>query len=97
VTLEAINLDRFVTVATYAEAVLARSYAIVLRAGVALDATLQAVLGFTHPLPYCFIPLMVEYVRVILSHPLRVFHALPTLADIELGPGSFTSKGGRGA
>ena len=96
-TLEAVEFYRFVTMATHAKTVLARSYTIVLRAGVAFDATLQAVLRLTHALANCFIPLMIEQLRVILSHPLRVLHALPTLADIELGPGRSPGKGGRGA
>ena len=91
--LEAIQLDRFVFVATDAEAVSARSHAVVLGAGMALDAGLQTVLLITDASTQGIVAAVLEQVHVVLAHPLRIFHALSALADVQLGRGRLTGPG----
>src|SRR3989338_764254 len=91
VALEAIYFHCFITMACHAKTVFARDHAIVLHAGMALDAILQTALFLAHALAHRFVALMLEQMHVVLAHPLHIFHALAALADVQLGrvcPGS---------
>ena len=75
----------------HAKTVVARDHAVILGAGVAFDAILQAELLVAHTLAHRFVALMLEQVHMVLAHPLHIFHALTALADVRLGrvyPGS---------
>jgi len=82
---KAVYLYRLVAMAADTEAILSSNHAVVLQAGMAFDAILQALRLFAYALVYCFIALVQKYMHVVLAHPLRVFYTLPPFAYVELG------------
>jgi methyl coenzyme M reductase subunit C len=83
--LEAIHPDTRKHMAPLAKILVAAEHAVVLAAGVAINAASQAVLRASRPEAHGVVALMPQDIHVVLAHELRVFHALPTLADVEPG------------
>jgi hypothetical protein len=80
---ETVNLHRFITMAGHTKTVIARNHAIIFRAGMALNTVFQAVFFVAYAFTHRLIALMLEQVHMIFAHPLRFFHTLPSLADID--------------
>ena len=83
-TLETIYLDCLEAMATHAKTIGSRYHTVVLGAGMAFDAIFQVVFTITYTLMYRLISLLQQYMHVIHAHPLRIFHAFTSLADVEL-------------
>jgi hypothetical protein len=71
------------------------NHAVVLGAGMALDAILQAIFPVAFALMHGLIALLQQHMHVVLAHPLRLFHALAALADVELGHQGIGRPSGR--
>jgi hypothetical protein len=82
---KAINLHCLIFMACYAKTVVARDHAVILGAGMTFNAVFQTDLIVANTFAYSLITLMFKQMHVILEHPLRISHALPTFADIRLG------------
>ena len=84
-TFEAVDLDSGIGMATLAEILVAAEHAVVHLAGVAIDAVGKAVFAAANTFAHCLVALVHDQLHVITAHELWVFHALPALADVELG------------